>query len=150
MYVNSPESFARNERLLAAAAAVLKPVQVRDRVFGNVGAAVLTAAGGLFTGVAVDTPGWGLCAERSAVAAMITAGQYRIAAVAAVWRDERSGRLHVLPPCGGCREFLRAVDEGNLEAEVVLGPTRSVPLKELLPLHAWPAALDEESGGQHG
>lgn len=138
-----------NAKLIEIAAAVLKPVKVKDRTFGDVGAAVLSVAGAIFTGVAVDTPSWGLCAERSAIAAMITAGQYGIATIVAVWRDDRSGKLHVLPPCGICREFMRAVDEDNLDARVILGRTTSVPLRELLPHHEWPAALDENSGEQH-
>ncbi len=133
-----------NAELIAKASAVLNPVKVRDRLFGDVGAAVLSEAGEVFTGVAVDTAGWGLCAERSALAAMITAGQYRIAKVVAVWKDEKTGKLHVLPPCGICREFMRSIDEANLAALVITGRDRSVPLSELLPLHEWPAAESEE------
>ena len=133
-----------NAELIARAAAVLNPVRVKDRLFGDVGAAVLSETGEVFTGVAVDTAGWGLCAERSALAAMITAGQYRIARVVAVWKDETTGRLHVLPPCGICREFMRSIDEANLAALVIVGRDRSVPLRELLPLHEWPAAELQE------
>ena len=132
-----------NAELIAMASSVLNPVRVKDRLFGDVGAAVLSEAGDVFTGVAVDTAGWGLCAERSALAAMITAGQYRIAKVVAVWKDEKTGKLHVLPPCGICREFMRSIDEANLAALVITGRNRSVSLTELLPLHEWPAA---ESG----
>ena len=139
-----------NAQLIDVAAGVLKPVSVKDRIFGDVGAAVLGTTGDVFTGVAVDTPGWGLCAERSALAAMITAGQYRFAKIVAVWRDDYSGKRHVLPPCGVCREFMRAIDEANLDAEVILGRVKSVQLKELLPLHDWPAALDDDSEEQHG
>ena len=50
---------------------------------------------------------------------MVTAREYRVKRIVAVWRDE-AGKLHVLPPCGGCREFLRQIDDGNLDTEVVL------------------------------
>ena len=133
-----------NAELIARAAVVLNPVRVKDRLFGDVGAAVLSEAGEVFTGVAVDTAGWGLCAERSALAAMITAGQYRIAKLVAVWKDEKTGKLHVLPPCGICREFMRSIDEANLAALVITGRERSVSLSELLPLHGWPAAEPQE------
>jgi len=102
-----------NAALIEIAAAVLNPIQVQGRLFADVGAAVVSATGDVFTGVCVDTAGWGLCAERSALAAMITAGQYKIAKVVAVWRDDGTGKLHVLPPCGICREFMRAIDETN-------------------------------------
>lgn len=137
-------SVPSNAELIARASSVLRPVRVKDRLFGDVGAAVLSEAGDVFTGVAVDTAGWGLCAERSALAAMITAGQYRIAKVVAVWKDETTGKLHLLPPCGICREFMRSIDKANLAAQVVTGRHRSVPLSELLPLHEWPAAEPDE------
>lgn len=129
-----------NRRLIAIAAEVLKPVRVKGRLFGDVAAAVLSETGDVFTGVCVDTPGWGLCAERSAAAAMITAGQYGIRKIVAVWREESSGKLYVLPPCGICREFLRSISDSNLEAEVVLGEAQSATLQALLPFHDWPAA----------
>lgn len=131
--------------LIKAAEAVLKPYTTKSgRVFGDVGAAVLSEGGKVYTGVCVDTAGWGLCAERSALAAMITSGEYRISKVVAVWRDERNGKLSVLPPCGICRDFMRGIEENNLEAEVVLGRRKSAKLKDLIPYFEWPKPLDEE------
>ena len=75
---------------------------------------------------------------------MITAGEYRIQKIVAVWRDERNGKLSVLPPCGICREFMRSIDENNLEAEILLGRSKSVKLKELVPCWEWPKPLDQE------
>lgn len=80
-------------------------------------------------------------AEHSAIAAMVTAGEYRISAIVAVWRGERDA-LHVLPPYGRCREFIRQVDPGNLDTEVVPGHARYAALGELLPAHEWPEPLD--------
>ncbi len=131
-----------NEELIARAASVLKPYTAKDRTIGDVGAAVWSAMGHVYTGVSIDTPGWGLCAERSAIAAMVTSGEYRIAMLAAVWKDEASGKMHVLPPCGICREFMRALDEGNLDAQVVLGRNKAVTLRALLPYSAWPEPLE--------
>ncbi len=132
-----------NDELIGVAAGTLKRHVVKDRIFGDVGAALLSEVGDIYTGVSVDTASWGLCAERSAMAAMITAGQYRIHKIVAVWKDERSGKLYILPPCGVCREFMCAVDESNMEAEVVLGRMKSAELKELLPLHGWSRPLDQ-------
>ena len=129
-----------DEALIAVAAGVLRPRVVSGRLIGDVGAALLSAGGWVYTGVSVDTPSWGLCAERSAMAAMITAGETRVERIVAVWRDPESGKLHVLPPCGVCREFLRAVDVGNLGCSVVLGRDRVVGLRELLPFWEWPVA----------
>ncbi len=132
-----------NLDLVHAAEAVLRPHHVGDRLFGDVAAAVETITGQRHVGVCIDTPsGTGFCAEHAAIAAMVTAGEYRIARIVAVWRDEH-GRLHVLPPCGRCREFIRQIDPGNLDTEVVLGVGRGVPLRELLPAWEWPEPLSE-------
>ena len=65
--------------LIESAAALLKPhTTSAGRLFGDVGAVLVSGSGKVFEGVCVDTPSWGLCAERSAIAAMITAGEYRI------------------------------------------------------------------------
>jgi cytidine deaminase len=124
--------------LIDAAAAVLKPHICGDRLFGDVGCALITSGGRQHVGVCIDTPcGTGFCAEHAAIAAMVTAGEYRIARIVAVWRDG-DGRLYVLPPCGRCREFMRQIDAANLATEVVLGPNEAKPLAELLPRYEWP------------
>jgi cytidine deaminase len=130
-----------NDELIGTAERVLNPRFVRDRLFGNVAAALVTAQGNEYVGVCIDTgSGTGFCAEHAAVAAMVTAGEYRIARIVAVWRDE-AGKLYVLPPCGRCREFLRQIDQGNLDTLVVIDRERSMPLRDLLPLHTWPDPL---------
>ena len=128
-----------NRDLITVAAKAIRPHQtVEGRLIGDVGVALLSAKGELFTGVCVDTPSWGLCAERAALAAMITSGEYVIDRIAAVWRKDATGELFVLPPCGHCREFLRNLDAANLEAEIILGVDSSQKLTDLLPEHAWP------------
>jgi hypothetical protein len=81
--------------------------------------------------------------EHAAIAAMVTAGEYQIARIVAVWRDEQ-GRLYVLPPCGRCREFIRQIDPVNLDTEVVLGLNQSALLRDLLPVWEWPTPLPVE------
>lgn len=132
-----------NDELIAMAAEVLNPHTTADgRVFGDVAAALVTDRGTVFCGVCIDTgSGTGFCAEHAAIAAMVTAGEYRIARIVAVWRDDREGEMHVVPPCGRCREFIRQIDEANLATEVVLGTTKVVTLQELLPHHEWPEPL---------
>ena len=126
------------QALIDSAAAALRPHRVGDRLFGDVAATLLTGTGRHFSGVCIDTgSGTGFCAEHAAIAAMVTAGEYRIAAIVAVWRDD-IGRLYVLPPCGRCREFVRQIDPANLDTTVVLGGTRTATLRELLPAYEWP------------
>lgn len=130
-----------NDRLIEIAAGVLNPHSVGGHLFGDVGCSLVTDSGNHHVGVCIDTgSGIGFCAEHAASAAMVTAGEYRIAKIVAVWRDD-GGRLHVLPPCGRCREFMRQVDPGNLGSEVVLGRADTAVLAELLPHHRWPEPL---------
>lgn len=89
----------------------------------------------------IDTgSGTGFCAEHAAIAAMVTAGEFRIDRIVAVWRDD-AGATYVLPPCGRCREFMRQIDPSNLDTNVVLGRDESVKLRDLLPRHEWPDPL---------
>jgi cytidine deaminase len=128
-----------NEELISRAEAVVLPRQVGGRLFGDVGCALVTARGNVFVGVCIDTAsGTGFCAEHSAIAAMVTAGELDIAKIVAVWKDER-GTTVVLPPCGRCREFIRQVSDSNLDTDVILEIDKAVPLKDLLPYHAWPS-----------
>ena len=130
------------DRLLAAARAARRPMELpRDCSAGTVGAAVLTAAGDLFTGVNLDLAcGIGFCSEHAAVAEMLKTGQTRVAAVAAV------GRRGVLPPCGRCRELLIQIDPANAETAVLIAPGEAVPLGELIPRHWYPSEADAEAG----
>ena len=54
-----------------------------------------------------------------------------------MWRDEE-GVLHVIPPCGRCREFIRQIDPANLDTDVVLGRDTSARVRDLVPFHEWP------------
>lgn len=131
-----------NRDLILSAANLLNPHTVGDRLFGNVAAELITSTGTHYQGVCIDTgSGTGFCAEHSAIAAMVTAAEYRIDTIVAVWRDDR-GRLFVLPPCGRCREFIRQVDPANIDTDVVLDLDRTVALRELLPSHDWPLPLN--------
>lgn len=95
---------------------------------GDVGAAVLTGAGSVYTGVCIDLScGLGFCAEVNAIAQMVTAGETHIRHVVAVTADR------ILPPCGRCRETLMQLDERNAEAEITVGDANVVTLKSLLP-----------------
>jgi cytidine deaminase len=130
-----------NREVINTAQGALNPHEVGGRLFGNVASVLITATGSRFSGVCIDTgSGTGFCAEHSAIAAMVTAGEYQIAKIVSVWRDG-DGLLYVLPPCGRCREFIRQVDPGNLDTEVILGSDRSALLRELLPANEWPEPL---------
>ena len=94
--------------------------------------------GNRYVGVCIDTgSGTGFCAEHSAIAAMVTAGELEISSIVAVWKN-KAGATVVVPPCGRCREFIRQISPANLDTDVVLGRDNVVKLRELLPFHEWP------------
>ena len=98
---------------------------------GSVGAAVLTDQGNIYTGICIDTAcGMGMCAERNAIANMLTNGEHKIKKVVAVMPDGSSGT-----PCGVCREFMMQLDKDSSEIEILLSlePLRTVKLGEQLP-----------------
>jgi len=130
-----------HDDLIEAATRALNPHREGDRLFGDVASTLVTDQGNQFSGVCIDTgSGTGFCAEHAAIAAMVTAGEYRIERIVAVWRDE-TNRLYVLPPCGRCREFIRQINSGNINTRVVLGRDHSVRLSQILPFHDWPEPL---------
>ncbi|WP_205747017.1 cytidine deaminase [Deinococcus sp. KSM4-11] len=131
-----------HDALIAEAAGVLRPHRVSDRLFGDVACVLVSGSGQHHHGVCIDTgSGTGFCAEHAAIAAMVTAGEYSIASIVAVWRKVESGQLFVLPPCGRCREFIRQIDPGNLRTRVILGRAEARPLADLLPRWEWPEPL---------
>jgi cytidine deaminase len=120
-----------NHDLIKKAKTVLNP---RELYLGNragdVACALLSRDGNIYLGVCIDIgSGIGFCAEHSAIAAMITAGETAIDKIVAICADGE-----ILPPCGRCREFIYEIDPSNLEStQVILGEKRSVRLSELLP-----------------
>ena len=98
---------------------------------GSVGAAILTDQGNIYTGICIDTAcGMGMCAERNAMAKMITCGESKITKVAAVMPDGSSGT-----PCGVCREFMMQLGPGSENIEILLSlePCKTIRLGEQLP-----------------
>lgn len=98
---------------------------------GGVAAALLSAGGNIYVGVCIDTASTlGMCAERSAIAAMLTHGESKIDKVVAVMPDGNVGS-----PCGACREFMMQLDKdsGNIEILLDKDTKNTVFLRELLP-----------------
>jgi len=121
-----------NIELIQKAASAISPHKLGDRLIGDVGAAVVSASGNIYLGTCIDTSGIGFCAEQSAISAMVTAGEHKIKTVVATWKDEH-GDVFIISPCGHCREFMRQVNDGDENIDVILAADRIVKLSELLP-----------------
>jgi len=64
---------------------IVKPINVDGRFFADVGCALITDKDNVYLGVCIDTgSGTGFCAEHSAIAAMVTAGEFKIKKLVAV------------------------------------------------------------------
>jgi cytidine deaminase len=124
--------------LIALAATQVNPKHLKDGLIGDVGAALVTTTGNVYTGRCVLMGSNTICAERAAIARMVSEGnEYQIAQIVAVWRDEH-GRLYVIPPCGHCRQAIHEIDSHNITTtQVILSHDVAVPLSTLLPYYDW-------------
>lgn len=98
---------------------------------GGVAAAILSKGGNIYVGVCIDTcSSLGMCAERNAIANMITHGEHEIDKVVAVMSDGRVGS-----PCGACREFMMQLSPNSRDIEILVerDTYSTVTLGELMP-----------------
>ena len=97
-----------------------------------VGAAIRSSSGRVYAGCNVENAAYpqGVCAEASAISAMVSAGEREIAAVLTVADGERLATC-----CGGCRQKIRefAVPGTLIHACGPEGLRRSYSMGELLP-----------------
>lgn len=111
---------------------------------GGVAAAILTRSGNIYVGVCIDTASTlGMCAERNAIANMITNGESQIDKVVAVMPDGRVGS-----PCGACREYMMQLDRNSGEIEILLDleTEKTVRLKDSIPDWWGTDRFQEETG----
>lgn len=96
-----------------------------------VGAAVLTASGQVFVGCNVENAAYSMCicAERTAIASAVAAGQRDIVALAVIADTARPAS-----PCGACRQVMVEI---NPAMRVIManmrGEVQETTAQELLP-----------------
>jgi len=99
---------------------------------GGVSSAILTENGNVYTGVCIDTAcTLGMCAERNAIANMITNGENKIKKLVCCFTDGKIGL-----PCGACREYLMQLDKdsGKIEILINLETMETKELGEIMPM----------------
>ena len=95
--------------------------------------AMLTAKGNIYTGICIDTAcSLGLCAERNAIANMLTNAESEIVKMLIIMPDGKIGL-----PCGTCRELMMQLspNSGNIEILAEYDSRKTMLLKDLVP--AW-------------
>ncbi len=119
-----------NAELIERAKEIAKFHRAAEEVrIGEVGCALVTDRGNVYSGVSIDARcGVGFCAEHSAVASMVTNGEYKIKKIVAVSSDGI-----ILPPCGRCRELIYQVNEKNLDMDIIVEKNKITKLRNLLP-----------------
>lgn len=120
-------------KLYDAAKSVLNARKISEYVTaGEVSAAILSKSGRIYTGICVDTCSTlGICAERNAIFAMLTAGEQEIDKVVAILPDGSSGA-----PCGACRELMVQLmpdSYGDIEIMMDMKSGRIMKMAELTP-----------------
>jgi cytidine deaminase len=117
--------------LLAAATAVRENAYAPYSRF-KVGAALRAVSGAIYSGCNVENVAYpeGTCAEAGAIAAMIAAGDTRIAEVLVI-----ADSPDPVPPCGGCRQKIAefAAQDVKVTMATLDGKERTVTVAQLLP-----------------
>ena len=123
------------EELFSRAKQVQNDRRISDSMeAGCVSAAIMTKSGNIYVGVCIDmNSSLGMCAERNAIANMITNGESQIAKVLAIMPNGACGA-----PCGACREFMMqlGVDPEEIRIMMDYNTKRVFTLKDLCP--EWP------------
>ena len=119
--------------MLDAAKSVMRERHISEYVSaGEVGAAILSKSGRIYTGVCVDTCSTlGICAERNAIFNMLTNGEQEIDKVLCILPDGSNGA-----PCGACRELMVQIMAGKYQdIEIMLDYStgRIIRLGEITP-----------------
>ncbi len=103
----------------------------QDSVFvrhGHVACALMTDKGNVYTGVSINAKcGIGFCAEHSAIADMLKAGETRINKLVSASQN------NVVVPCGRCLEFIRQVNPSNVDTMVLIKTNEIKKVSDLLP-----------------
>ena len=98
---------------------------------GQVGAALMTKSGNIYTGVCIDTASTlGICAERNAIHTMITNGESQIDRIVCIDSKGNAGA-----PCGACRELIMQLDKDSKDIKFLMNANtyEYITMKELVP-----------------
>lgn len=129
--INKRTGVSLAEPLLPHAAQVRENAHAPYSNF-KVGAALRSVEGRVHLGCNVENVAYpeGTCAEAGAIAAMIAAGDTRIAEVAVIADSPTP-----VPPCGGCRQKLAEFADADVKVTMgtTAGASETVTVADLLP-----------------
>ena len=120
----------KDQELIDAAKVVIQKNYENDR--HQVGAAIRTKAGRIYSGVHLESPGIDICAEPVALGMAISNGEREFDSIVAVGMGDGK-EPHVLSPCGICRELIKYYGEDIAVIFVENGELKKSKAKDLLP-----------------
>lgn len=123
-------SLAEDERLLVDAASAVARRAYAPYSSYFVGAAISTESGRIHVGCNVENGSYGatICAERSAIFAMVAAGDRRITKIAVFAPSEP-----LAMPCGMCRQVIVEFCDDAIVCVACAAGARRMSFRELLP-----------------
>ena len=129
-----------DDELIARAAAARARAYAPYSGFA-VGAALLTESGNVYEGVNVENASYpvGICAERTAIASAITAGERDFEALAII-----ADSPEPCAPCGMCRQMLMEFPINRIILSNLSGAVHIMTPAELLPYAFGAAALSNK------
>ena len=120
-----------NRKLIEAAKAARAQAHAPYSKF-KVGAAILADDGRIYSGCNVENAAYpnGVCAETSAISAMVLGGGKRIREIAVI-----GGGKNLVTPCGGCRQRIAEFATADTPVHICgpKGPRAHFTIGELLP-----------------
>lgn len=109
-----------------------------------VGAAIVTAAGKIYSGCNVENAAYpeGTCAEAGAIASMVLGGDTQIKDIYVIGKGDE-----LVTPCGGCRQKIREFSSVDTMIHIcgAEGVRKSLTMNELLPFSFGPENLEQAS-----
>lgn len=111
----------------------------------QVGAALLTASGSIYTGCNIESASYSPtnCAERTAFFKAVSQGEREFVAIAVVGGASDALELDYCPPCGVCRQVMMEFCAGDFQIILAksLLESRTYDLEALLPMGFGPGDL---------
>jgi cytidine deaminase len=135
-----------NQGLLAAKALEMRAMSYTPYSKYNVGAALLTKSGKIYTGCNIENAAYtpSNCAERTAFFKAVSEGEREFVAIAIAGGPAGSEPSEYCPPCGVCRQVMREFCDEKFEIILAKTPEdyKVYTLNEILPMGFGPTNLE--------
>ncbi len=135
-----------NQGLLAAKALEMRAMSYTPYSKYNVGAALLTKSGKIYTGCNIENAAYtpSNCAERTAFFKAVSEGEREFVAIAIAGGPVGREPSEYCPPCGVCRQVMREFCDEKFEIILAKTPEdyKVYTLNEILPMGFGPANLE--------